>query len=59
MESYQKSNARVRRNLELRALKLGNAGMGDLLGGKKRVLVLVDHQFGVIFLCNFEKNLIN
>ena len=30
-------------------------GMGDLLGGKKRVLVPVDHQFRVILLCNFPK----
>ena len=34
---------------------MGSPGMDDLLGGNKRVLVPLDHQFQVIFLCNFEK----
>ena len=31
-------------------LGLGRPGMGDLLGGKKRILVPIDHLFHVIFL---------
>ena len=46
------------RTPELRVGCLGacSPGMGDLLGGKKRLFVPVDHRFRLIFLCNFKKN---
>ena len=33
-------------------------GIGELLGGNKRVHVPVDNRFQVIFLCNFQKALV-
>ena len=41
----------MRRIPGLTVLKFGQAReLGELLGGKKRVPLLVDHQFWVIFL---------
>ena len=40
---------------ELHVKGLGSPGMDDLLGGKKRVIVSVDHLFQVILLCNFKR----
>ena len=45
-----------RRALELACTGLASIRMGDLLGGKIRVFISVNHCFSVIFLCNFKKN---
>ena len=37
-------------------LDSGCPGIGDLLGEKKRVLILVDQRFWVIILYNFKKD---
>ena len=52
----KKKDVWVRRTPGLRVLRLGQSRMGDLLGGKKRVLVPVDHWFQLIFCCNFKRN---